>query len=154
MKTSLLENIIFFTFLALVVFAASCEEETVAMRIDPNHKVKPEYNKPFTLGTGQTAFFRKNELIVQVAGVAEDSRCPVGVTCVWQGQVRLVASITTQNEQNDSLELVYQEGASADVNSRACDGFRIAITKVSPAPKEGEVIEKEDYRISMKVTKL
>jgi len=154
MKTSLLENIIFFTFLALVVFAASCEEETSALRVDPNHKVKPEYNKPFTLGAGQTAFFRKNELIMQVAHVVEDSRCPAGVNCVWQGQVRLITSITTQDQQNDSLELTYQGGASADVNSREFDGFRIEITKVSPAPKEGEVIEGSDYRVSMKVIKL
>ena len=154
MKTSWLENLLFFIFLALVVAAASCEEQTSLLRIDPNHKVKPDYGNPFTLGTGQKAFFRKNELILQVGDVEEDSRCPVGVACVWQGQVRVITSVTTQNQQNEQFELIYQEGASAEINSRTFDDFLIEIIKVLPTAKEGQTIEKSDYRIAMKVTKL
>lgn len=154
MKTSLLENLLFFAFLALIVAAASCEEETSLLRIDPNHKVKPDYGSLFTLGIGQKAFFRNNELILQVSDVVEDSRCPVGVTCVWQGQVRINASVTTLNQQNEAFELIYQEGASAEINTRSFDGFQIEVIKVLPVPKEGETIEKSDYRITMKVTKL
>jgi hypothetical protein len=154
MKTSLLENILFFVFLSLIVMVASCEEETSLMRIDSNHKVKPDYGSPFTLGIGQKAIFRNNELILQVEDVIEDSRCPIGVTCVWQGQVRVIIAITTQNQQNDALELIYQEGATAEINSRTFDGFVIELTKVLPAPKEGQTIEKSDYRITMTVTRL
>ncbi len=154
MKTSLLENVLFFAFLAIIVAVASCEEETSLLRIDSSHKVKPDYQKPFTLGIGQKAFFRKNELIVQVADVTEDSRCPMGAVCMWQGQVRITFSVTTQGQQNDSLKLIYQEGASAETKSGTFDGFRIEIIKVLPAPKEGETTEKSDYRITMRVTKL
>jgi hypothetical protein len=154
MKTSLLENILFFAFLAIIVAVASCEEETSLMRVDANHKVKPDYNTPFTLGVGQKAFFRNSELILQVEDVIEDSRCPLGITCVWQGQVRVITAVTTPNQENNALELIYQEGATAEINSRTFDGFVIELTKVLPAPKEGETIEKSDYRITMKVTKL
>lgn len=154
MKTTWIEDLMFFLFLTLVVAAASCEEDTSLLRIDPNHKVKPDYGSPFTLGIGQQAIFRNNELILQVADVAEDSRCPTGVTCVWQGQVRVIVSLTSQDQDDDQFELIYQEGASEEINSRTFDGFKIEITKVLPAPKEGESIEKSDYRITMKVTKL
>lgn len=154
MKTSLTENLLFFIFLTLVVAAASWEEEMSLLRIDPNHKVKPEYGSPFTLGIGQKAFFRKNELIVQVGDVVEDSRCTAGVNCIWQGQVRLIASVTTQDQQIEPFELIYREGASEEINAQTFDDFLIEVIKVLPAPKEGQAIEKSDYRIAMKVTKL
>ena len=43
----------------------------------------------FTLAPGQTAQVEGGGLRVTFYGVSADSRCPTGVTCVWEGDAAL-----------------------------------------------------------------
>ncbi len=152
--SDLKENLLYLVFLVVIVAAStsSCEKEVSSLVVDPNHKVKPEYNTPFKLSISQRAFFRKDELTVQFLGVTEDSRCPQGATCIWQGEVKVSLSLATENQQSDEITLVL--GTQPDQAKQVFDGFLVELEKVTPVPVEGKEMDADDYKITLRVIRM
>ena len=70
--------------------------------------------------------------------VAEDSRCPTGVQCVWEGRLRLNVRI----DFNDSVvmrELVLGEAQPVGTGM-------LKLVEATPYPREGVTIYPEEYR--------
>lgn len=94
------------------------------------------------------------ELVVEEAGlrvgfvsVDEDSRCPVGVNCVWAGNVRVALSLSLDESEDRRVSL------NTAFNPRAVRfrGRRISIKKVAPPKIEGERIKPDEYVITLVV---
>jgi hypothetical protein len=100
---------------------------------------KASLGEQFTLALGHSAVVEGQNVEVQFVRVLEDSRCPLGLTCVWGGQVRvrLVAA--------DS-ELDLREGQSAVVKA-----LRVTLLKVNPEPVASQKIPAERYRATLRV---
>ncbi len=73
----------------------------------------------------------------------EDSRCPIGVACVWAGQIVAIVEVARGEEESVELELVHRiKGPPA--TSRAFD-YELRLLGVDPHPKQGTTPERSDY---------
>lgn len=93
------------------------------------------------LGINEVAVFEK--ITIKPLAILEDSRCPVGVNCIWAGRIRLQIEIIKNEETTlENLEL----------NSSAVTAHElITLIAVAPTAKEGQKINPEDYRFDIKV---
>jgi hypothetical protein len=100
---------------------------------------KVSLDQAFTLAPGKRAEIGEQGLSVTFIGVNADSRCPVGSTCVWQGQVQV--RLGFGDSQQDILE-----GRSTVVGQ-----YRITVLKVNPEPVKDQQISPAQYRVTLKL---
>lgn len=90
-------------------------------------------------------------------GITEDSRCPTGVVCVWEGQViaSLWASHGTSGAGSDveRFSLTLHAG-EADLATKTVLGKRFTLLEVAPYPKAGVRIDPKQYEITLQVESL
>ena len=110
-----------------------------------------DLDEPFTLEAGGAAHVGAAGLTVRFEGVSADSRCPVDVTCVWEGDV-VVDVVTVRS----GAERAWQLHSAADrvgPGAVVVDGLRLELVGVEPAPREGMTIPQGDYRATLRVTR-
>ncbi len=90
------------------------------------------------------------ELQIKIANLA-DSRCPSDVTCVWQGQAKILIDINKsgQNLGNFSLGL-----NDKNLAARSFDHYSIQLIKVDPYPISTKKIDLSDYDVTLKLSLL
>jgi hypothetical protein len=104
----------------------------------------------FTLKTGQTASVAEGALIVRFESVSNDSRCPRGVTCIWEGDAVVAVSAHRGSAAANRHEL-HTSGLYA---RQATEGpFRIELVRLDPLPVEGTGVNPQEYAASFKVTR-
>lgn len=74
--------------------------------------------------------------------VKEDSRCPKGVTCVWEGDAVAVLSVRLSGETT-TLELHTHPTQQREARH---GGFLIRLLELRPYPAAGERIDPSSYR--------
>lgn len=127
--------------ICLLLLAVSCSPADVAARLGEELRLK----------VGQTAILSGESLEVSFLDVLEDSRCPRGVTCVWEGRVRASMAITIHGE-TAMLELV-QPGLTDAPSVQQHGGYSFTFS-VDPYPEAaGEEIAVTDYAIHLTVTR-
>jgi hypothetical protein len=81
--------------------------------------------------------------IVRLAftAVTGDSRCPLGVVCVWEGDAAVSIALTAGTGPTQPFEL------HSALDPRFVDfaGVRVTLVGLSPYPREGESIDPDDY---------
>ncbi len=113
------------------------------MTQDPD--LKASLDTPFELSVGQTAEVRGTR--IEFWNVAEDSRCPTDVQCVWEGRVRIELRLFG-SEETVTVRLSPVEGE----NTVELDGLQIRLLEVTPAPVSTQTLEISDYRIRLVVS--
>jgi hypothetical protein len=104
------------------------------------------------LSLGETA--QVDGLTVQAVEIAEDSRCPASVNCVWSGQVVVELAITLPGStaQSVSLKLV-GNGMKLEEPTPVSDGWQAQLVEVTPYPATPDGIPAEDYRVTVRLSK-
>lgn len=72
-------------FLLAIVILLGCSRHGEVITTQPNAKL----DEPFQLKVGQTASFADGFTVTFVS-VPNDSRCPIGVSCVWAGNATVI----------------------------------------------------------------
>ena len=127
--------------LAAIFWVGSCAKND---SIDPDFKLE----EAFDLKVDQTAFNQNENLQIRIKEILEDSRCPDGVMCVWEGQVRMEVEIKIDNT-TFTKELIYYSA-----NPLECGGYSFQVLGVLPGTQIDETIAPEDYVFSMLIEKL
>ncbi|MGN6594884.1 hypothetical protein [Sphingopyxis terrae] len=81
--------------------------------------------------------------LIQPVAVIEDSRCPVGVACVWAGRVRVKMLWLRPNGEAQPLEAVLGEPTPI------ADGT-ITLESVHPEKRVDQAIRPGDYRFAFR----
>lgn len=81
-----------------------------------------------------------------------DSRCPSDVTCVWQGEVKVLVNINKDNQDLGDFSLTSRSGEK-DLTIQAFDGHSIQLVKVEPYPTSGKKIPLSDYVATFVISK-
>jgi len=104
----------------------------------------------FSLNIGQSASIQGEELQIKFLNVIGDSRCPIGATCVWQGEVSCMVEITYY----ESLHRVVltQPGLTDEPFSQAFKEYQITF-RVEPYPEVGKIISENEYQLLLIVHK-
>jgi hypothetical protein len=103
----------------------------------------------FELQNGESALVKSAGLRLTFASLAEDSRCPAGVQCVWAGDASVEVSLEISGEAETRL-LHTNPRFDRETEFR---GFRVELIDVRPQPREGTEIAPSDYVIALQIDK-
>ena len=99
-----------------------------------------------TVDFGEEVRVADPALTVRFVEVVQDSRCPVGATCVSEGSVTLRFSVTDAEGTLDALILRSDQGPVIS------DGVSFRLVKVEPVPRLGTVTDPRDYQATLELT--
>lgn len=101
------------------------------------------FKSPQTLRAGE----EKNieGLLVKVNSVSEDSRCPSGVVCIWEG--RVVAEIVLSYDGKSKT------GPLSLNETAPFEGYIVMLASVTPGKTQNGEIEQSDYQLTIRVEK-
>jgi len=132
-----------FVFL-LVAILTSCTQ-------DPIISGKVSLNEQFTIKEGGQVVIKGEKLSVQFSSVLDESRCPTGVQCVWEGNATI--SIEVSKKRKKSVRAILNTNTAIQQNELAYKNYRIKLLGLNPYPRIDEKIEAKDYEAVMIVTK-
>jgi len=104
----------------------------------------------FSLHIGQSASIRGEELQIKFLEVVEDSRCPTGVTCIWEGRVSCLVEITYR-ESLHSVVLT-EPGLTNFPPEQSFQEYKLAY-HIEPYPEAGIDIAKDEYQLHLRISK-
>ncbi|MEO7793988.1 MAG: hypothetical protein ABIV06_04385 [Thermoanaerobaculia bacterium] len=87
-------------------------------------------------------------IVLTLEGIVSDSRCPVDVTCVWAGEVRVALAIESPRREAPRLEF---ELATTTARVRTVGGLDIEVIGASPATHSKKPIAPADYQVSFRI---
>jgi hypothetical protein len=114
----------------------------------PTQPRRASLDQPFELQPGQTALVGNEDLRVTFEKVSEDSRCPTGATCVWEGDAAAKLTVVQGTQEKSSLELHTSRRFSTEARYLR---YRVVLEAVAPHPKLGTPIEAPSYRVTLTV---
>lgn len=77
----------------------------------------------------------------------QDSRCPIGVKCVWAGQMLVTVEITMGDEPPIQVKLLRRAGRDPEISGAFGHELRLLI--VEPYSKNGVVYARCDFRMQL-----
>jgi len=94
--------------------------------------------------------FGTSEKDVQICldSVVNDSRCPTGLQCVWEGDATAAFTLKTSTRRT-SFNLHTNSKFQMDT---LIDGMAIALLKITPYPGGQDSIKASEYRVEIRVT--
>ncbi len=113
----------------------------------PSPPVKPDAEGRLTLAVAGQAEVAPG-LVLTLESVVADSRCPVDVTCVWAGEIRIAFSLDSPDSEAPRNHFELSTGAPA----ASARGLRFELLGAAPAPRSTTKLAPADYRISLRVT--
>ena len=126
------------TLLFVTVIFVSCNEKTLPGTFN--------FNTREIFKFGETNISPNNTLVFSTTKI-NDSHCPEGVECAWQGSADIMLKF--DSPQNDSLVLkTYNNRIDTFAN------YSFELIDVSPYPIYTETIEMEEYDITLIIKKL
>lgn len=102
-----------------------------------------------TMRAGEEAAISGASAILTFTGVVTDSRCPVDVTCVWEGEA-LLAFLLDEGGVAQAISVPFGSDATAAV----LGSFRVSVIELLPRPSSGSPITPDAYRATIVVEPL
>jgi hypothetical protein len=104
--------------------------------------------REFTLAVGQSAVVG-DDVRLTLKSVTDDSRCPVDVTCVWEGDAKVSVEVITPSPRAEhELHTTGRESHEAKHGA-----YRVTLVKLEPAPRSTMTISSSDYRATLVVVR-
>jgi hypothetical protein len=105
-------------------------------------------DQAFRLEPGQTVTVRPEGLQVTFEGVEADSRCPMDVTCVWEGDATVKVAMAQPPRARESREL----HTAGSLSRRVTYGdFELELQELQPQPRSTTPVSPADYRLRLVV---
>lgn len=120
------------------------------MPVVPNRPAIVQLNQPFQLKVDQVAQVSSDNVQLKFLEVQQDSRCPVNVQCIWQGQAKVAISLTRNEQPLGNLTL--ETSVDGQPIAQSVNGYSIKLVKVSPQPKANQPIDQSDYHATFILT--
>jgi hypothetical protein len=98
-----------------------------------------------TLGQSQ----RVGGLTVRFDEVSADSRCPLGVQCVWEGDAAVLLTVSEPSRSGAALEL---HTAGRFPREGTYGRYRVRLVSLEPQPRAGGPVRPDLYRATLLVT--
>lgn len=109
-------------------------------------------DEPFTLAIDDDVTLAGADLWVRFRDVSHDSRCPVDVSCVWQGDAEVILGVG--RDARERLRALHTTpGVQTGPRSTSVDGYRITLLELEPLPRSGRRIPRGEYRATLRITR-
>jgi hypothetical protein len=109
--------------------------------------------QPFALRPGQAITVQGSDLRLEFRAIAEDSRCPQTVNCVWAGRAVVTLAATHPSQPAASLSVATCCPEAESSRARYA-GHELRLLRVLPYPlRHDTVIRPEEYVVELIVTR-
>ena len=115
----------------------------------PGRRAGVKLGEEFKLGVGKSAAVKGEGLEIEFVSVVEDSRCPQGVDCIWEGNAKVRLRLKRRGRPPAEIEL----NTNVEPRHAAALGYDVRLTNLSPYPKGSEAVDKKSYVAALKVHK-
>jgi len=115
----------------------------------PSEPVVAPIGRAFELAPGQEALV--DGLSVTFQRVSGDSRCPIDVVCVWEGDAAVALLLRAESAASEPRELHTSGQMGGRETSYA--GYTVRLETLQPATRASEPIRAYDYRATLVVAR-
>lgn len=110
----------------------------------------PALGSSFNLRYGEHSTLAGENLTLTFVQVLEESRCPVGVQCIWEGNARVGVKAEKPPSRSATLEL----NTSGRYDTEATyQGYKVQLLHVVPYPRQGHTLQATEYCANLKVVR-
>lgn len=109
--------------------------------------------EPFDLGAAQMALVGDTGLTLTFDRVGSDSRCPVDVQCIWEGDATVNLTAAQPGRDVARLELHTTSSGGGGPKEARYGEFLVVLTALAPQPHSQTPIEPRAYRATLRVTR-
>ncbi|MCB8998843.1 MAG: hypothetical protein H6540_02075 [Bacteroidales bacterium] len=134
-----ISGIVIFLFL---IVGNSCEKEKSLLPLPLDESVE--------LKKGNVKLNKEEGIRLIFDSLVEESRCPIGVECVWEGNA--AAAFTCYNAQNIKTDFILNTNSSF-VTDTLVFGYRIKLLDLKPYPIYNLEINPEDYTAYVEISR-
>ncbi|MDO8482784.1 MAG: hypothetical protein Q7S86_03130 [bacterium] len=96
------------------------------------------------LGVGQMG--KVGGLSITLDSIAQDSRCPTDVQCVWAGLVEVKVKLADVSK-SETVNI------SSGRNPHLFGGYEVSVVAVTPTSQSTKKIGTDEYRVTFRITK-
>lgn len=138
-------SIFYIAFVSISLFFA-CEEKEATTLTIPD-----KFGEIITLKIGESVEVNGESLTIDFDNIVDDSRCPNGVDCIWEGQ----AEVNLLLNKTKEILVIMRAGQEA-LAKDTLGNIIVTLLDVSPYPdvKNELPIPAEDYAIDIQVEEL
>lgn len=104
--------------------------------------------EPITLRVGATAPVQGSRATVTFEGVRDDSRCPRGVTCIWEGDAVAVFRVQTRADDAVVVELHANPGFAREGSAH---GVTLSLERLAPEPEADAPVPAGAYVVTLRI---
>ncbi|HYL65792.1 MAG TPA: hypothetical protein VEU72_01410 [Nitrosopumilaceae archaeon] len=112
--------------------------------------VPSKANENFQLKINQTAYLKSENLKITLLNI-QDSRCPSGVVCVWEGVAKAWVNILYDNQNLGNFNLTSKNSQSG-LGVLQFKNHALELVDVEPYPQKGHNIALSNYSVTFMVT--
>jgi hypothetical protein len=98
-------------------------------------------NQEFKLRYQEQAIIRSEELIIKFLALLEDSRCPVNVDCIWEGNGKIQIGVKKNSGEFKTFVL----NTNLEPLEIMFENYKIKIVSLDPKPKSEAKNKAESY---------
>lgn len=110
--------------------------------------ITAQSNQQFKLQVNKQKVITKDKLKITFVSVLEDSRCPIGVDCIWAGNAKLQLKISQAKGASKTFEL----NTNLQPQVFTFEGYEIKIVDLTPTPKVNVRINRKSYTATVSVS--
>ena len=118
---------------------------------EPPRKIKRvPLGQEFKIKVGEQVVIKEAGLKITFSAVAEDSRCPTGVNCIWAGNGRIVIKVSQGRGKVADVQL----NTGIEPRQDRFQEYEVKLVELNPYPqKEGIPIKRGVYVATLVVNK-
>lgn len=106
----------------------------------------------FKIKFGKSAFIQRENLYITFTDVVEDSRCPEGLMCFWEGTAKIKLLISKGSENRIDTVQTYLPQKIISIGG-VNNSYLFWVKKVEPHPKANVKTEKRYYLLTLNVSR-
>jgi hypothetical protein len=101
--------------------------------------------RTLSVKAGETGSVSGSDVRITFRSVTEDSRCPLDVTCVWEGNGQVALTVSSSGGSEDVVLNTTTQPRRVEVA-----GIRIVLASLAPYPS-GEPIDPDEYIVTFEI---
>lgn len=101
-----------------------------------------------TIKLGQNIFLSQEDLHIEFVSILSDSRCPLDVSCIWEGNAKIEIKINKTNFKSTSIKL---NTSSRFLNEGSYFNYKVKLIDLKPYPRTDIIIKENDYSVTLVV---
>ncbi len=126
--------------LGVLILIASCTN---------TNEIKSSIGKEVILSIGQSVQIDGEDLKISFKKILEDSRCAIGATCIWAGEITFVIEITYENS-TEQITLA-QPGLNDEPSKYIYKQLYELTYNIQPYPELNKQISDDEYRLELTI---